>query len=57
MGKWLTDAFEKKEKEGKLTILAELVKEKILSLQQAATSIGMSVEQLLAGFKEYNLVL
>ena len=40
--------IEKSKKEGQIKILSDLVREKVLSLQQAATKMGMTV----AGFKQ-----
>ena len=56
MEKWLDDAIndgvEKGIEKGQLTLLADLVKEKILSIQQAATRMGMSVAKFKAAIKE-----
>ena len=44
-------------KEGKLSAFYEMIKQGLITLDQAAKSIGLTKEQLLEGFKEYNLVL
>ena len=41
----------------KITALYNLIKKGILTVEQAAKSIDKSVQELLDGFKEYNLVL
>ncbi len=45
------------ETSGKFDLLYKLIKKGRITLQEAASDIGMTVEQLLDGFKEYNLVL
>ena len=45
------------EARGKLDLLYKQIKKGILSVEQAANSIDKSVQELLDGFKEYNLVL
>ena len=42
---------------GEFTILYKQIKKGILTIEQAAKSIGKSVQELLDGFEEYNLVL
>ena len=44
-------------KEGKLSAFYDMIKQGLITLDQAAKSIGLTKEQLLEGFKEYNLVL
>ena len=44
-------------KEGKLSAFYEMIKKGRITIEEAASDIGISVEQLLANFKEYNLVL
>ncbi len=45
------------ETRGKLVLLYKQIKKGRITLQEAASDIEMTVEQLLEGFKEYNLVL
>ena len=45
------------EKKGKFSAFYEMIKQGLITLDQAAKSIGLTKEQLLEGFKEYNLVL
>ncbi|MBR4329668.1 MAG: Rpn family recombination-promoting nuclease/putative transposase [Candidatus Riflebacteria bacterium] len=45
------------EARGKLDLLYKLIKNGMLTVEQAAKSINISVEQLLANFKQYNLIL
>ena len=49
--------LEEGKKEGKLSAFYEMIKQGLITLDQAAKSIGLTKEQLLEGFKEYNLVL
>ena len=44
-------------KEGEFNTIYNFIKKGRLTLEEAASDIGMSVEQLLANFKKYNLVL
>ena len=43
--------------EGEFNTVYNFIKKVRLTLEDAASDIGMSVEQLLANFKKYNLVL
>lgn len=43
--------------EGKLELLVNMIKKGRISLEEAASDMDISVEQLLASFKEHNLVL
>ena len=43
--------------EGKFDFAYKLIKQGLLTLEQAATSIGISTQELLAQFKQHNLVL
>ena len=45
------------EKKDELNTVYNFIKQGLVSVEQAAKSIGLNKEQLLAGFKEYNLVL
>ena len=47
----------KGEKKGKISAFYEMIKQGLIPLDQAATSLGITSKQLLADFKEYNLVL
>ncbi len=49
--------LDKAEARGKFDLLYKLIKKGRMTLEEAASDLGMTVEQLLAGFKEYNLVL
>ena len=44
-------------KEGKLSAFYDLIKRGLITLEQAASTIGVTKDQLLADFKECNLVL
>ena len=44
-------------KEGEFNTVYNFIKQGLVSVEQAAKSIGLTKEQLLEGFKEYNLVL
>ena len=44
-------------KEGEFNAVYKIIKNGLLSIEQAAKSIGLTKEQLLDGFKEYNLFL
>ena len=49
--------LEEGEKKGKLSAFYDMIKQGLITLDQAATSLGITTKQLLADFKEYNLVL
>ena len=53
----LKNAEEKGEEKGELNTVYNFIKQGLVSVEQAAKSIGLTKEQLLAGFKKYNLVL
>ena len=53
----LNKAEEKGRNEGKISVFHDLIKQGLLTLEQAATSIGISTQELLAQFKQYNLNL
>ena len=44
-------------KEGEFNTVYNFIKQGLVTVEQAAKSIGLTKEQLLEGFKEYNLVL
>ena len=44
-------------KEGEICAVYKIIKQGLLTVEQAAKSIGLTKKQLLAGFKEYNLAL
>ena len=44
-------------KEGEFNTVYNFIKQGLVTIEQAAKSIGLTEEQLLEGFKEYNLVL
>jgi hypothetical protein len=44
-------------KEGKLSAFYDMIKKGRITLEEAASDIGISVDKLLADFKECNLVL
>ena len=44
-------------KEGKLSAFYDLIKRGLIKLEQAASTIGVTKDQLLEDFKECNLVL
>ena len=47
----------KGEKKGVLSTLYNLIKKGRLTVEEAAQDIGMSIDELLAGFKKYKLAL
>ena len=49
--------FDKAEACGEFNILYKQIKNGMLTVEQAAKYINKSVQELLDGFKEYNLVL
>ncbi len=49
--------LDKAETRGKIDLLYKLIKDGMLTVEQDAKSINISVEQLLANFKQYNLIL
>ena len=61
MDRWLSNTIENSEKigekKGELSTIYKILKKGRITIEEAASDIGMTVEQLLAGFKEYNLVL
>jgi hypothetical protein len=44
-------------KEGEFNIVYNFIKKGRMTIEEAASDIGITVEQLLEGFKQYNLVL
>ena len=51
------EARKEGEKKGEFNAIYNFIKKGRMTLEEAASDLGMTVEQLLAGFKEYNLVL
>ena len=51
------EVFNEGKTEGKISVFHDLIKQGLLTLEQAATSIGISTQELLAQFKQHNLVL
>ena len=45
------------EARGKFNAIYNFIKKGRMTIEEAASDLGMTVEQLLADFKEYNLVL
>ena len=45
------------EKKGEIFAVYKIIKQGLLTVEQADKSIGLTKKQLLAGFKEYKLVL
>ena len=57
MCKAVKELIEDSRKEGKLCAFYDMVKQGLITLEQAANSLGISTKQLLADFKEAKLVL
>ena len=53
----MCDVLDEAEARGEFTILYKLIKNGRITLEEAASDIGITVKQLLASFKKYNLVL
>ncbi len=53
----MEDSRKEGEKKGKLELLTSMIKQGMITLDQAATSLGITTKQLLADFKECNLTL
>ena len=53
----IENSEKKGEKEGEFNTVYNFIKQGLVTIDQAAKSIGLTKEQLLEGFKEYNLVL
>ena len=53
----LKEGEKKGEKKGKLSAFYDLIKRGLITLEQAASTIGVTKDQLLEDFKECNLVL
>ena len=49
--------LDKAEARCEFNLLYKLIKKGRMTIEEAASDLEMTVEQLLAGFKEYNLVL
>ncbi len=57
MNKGVKELLDDTKKEGKLSAFYDMIKQGLITLDQAANSLGISTKQLLADFKECNLVL
>ena len=57
MCKAVNELIEEGKKEEKYNTVYKFIKQGLVTVEQAAKSIGLTKEQLLEGFKEYNLVL
>ena len=57
MCKAVNDFMEDSKKEGKLSAFYDMIKQGVITLDQATKSIDLSKEQLLDKFKEYKLAL
>ena len=53
----MCEVLDKVEARGELYASYNFIKQGLVTVEQAAKSIGLTKEQLLEGFKEYNLVL
>ena len=53
----IENSEKKGKKEGEFNTVYNFIKQGLVTIDQAAKSIGLTKEQLLEGFKEYNLVL
>ena len=53
----MCEVLDKVEARGKFNAIYNFIKLGLVTIEQAAKSIGLTKEQLLEGFKEYNLVL
>ena len=49
--------LEEGKKEGEFNTIYNFIKKGRMTIEEAASDIGMTVDQLLEGFKHYNLVL
>ena len=49
--------LEEGKKEGEFNTVYNFINQGLVTIEQAAKSIGLTEEQLLEGFKKYNLVL
>ena len=57
MNKGVKELLEDSKKEGEFNTVYNFIKQGLVTVEQAAKSIGLTKEQLLSVFKEYNLVL
>ena len=53
----LQDSRRQGEKKGEYSTIFNFIKKGRMTIEEAASDIGISVEQLLTGFKEFNLIL
>ena len=53
----IENSEKKGKREGKLCAFYDMIKKGFITIEQAATSLGITSKQLLDNFKEYNLVL
>ena len=57
MCKAVNELIEEGKKEEKYNTVYKFIKQGLVTVEQAAKSIGLTKKQLLAGFKQYNLAL
>ena len=57
MCKAVNELIEDGKKEEKYNTVYKFIKQGLVTVEQAAKSIGLTKKQLLAGFKQYNLAL
>ena len=57
MDTWLSDTIEKAEKKAELNTVYKIIKQGLLTIEQAANTIGLTQKQLLEDFKKYNLAI
>ena len=53
----MCEVLDKIEARGELNAFYKLIKQGLLTIDQAAKAIGMTIEELQANFKQYNLAL
>ena len=53
----MCEVLDKVEARGEFTVLYKQIKKGIITIEQAAKPIDKSVQEVLDGFKKYNLVL
>ena len=57
MNKGVKELLDDTKKEEKYNTIYNFIKQGLVTVEQAAKSVGLTKEQLLSGFKEYNLGL
>ena len=57
MNKGVKELMEDSRKEGKLSAFYDMIKQGLITLDQAANTLGITTKKLLADFKECNMVL